>query len=74
MIQLKADTRSLDGPSVTEKYFTDLKACTEVYLPGAGWVVLDPTSGLFAGEGHIPLACARSPVSAADISGATDKA
>ncbi|MDR0779454.1 MAG: transglutaminase family protein [Pseudomonadales bacterium] len=73
LVQLAPDQKSLDGPSGPEKDFTDLHAWTEVFIPGAGWIGLDPTSGLFAGEGHIPLACTPDPQSAAPVTGATSK-
>jgi uncharacterized protein (DUF2126 family)/transglutaminase-like putative cysteine protease len=68
-IQLKPDIKTLEGPQGVTEDVTDLHAWAEIFLPGAGWIGFDATSGLLCAEGHLPLACTADPTTAAAVSG-----
>src|SRR5450631_1540232 len=74
LIQLAADEGASEGPSDQQTDSADFHAWTEAFLPGAGWIGMDPTSGLFAGEGHIPLVCTPNASKAAPIEGTVEQA
>jgi uncharacterized protein (DUF2126 family) len=74
LVQLTDEGMIPDAPRGVGRDVVDLHAWAEVFLPGAGWIGLDATSGLLCGEGHIPLACTAHPPLAAPIEGSSDVA
>jgi uncharacterized circularly permuted ATP-grasp superfamily protein/transglutaminase-like putative cysteine protease len=72
LVQLADDARLPDQATGVASDVLALHAWAEVFLPGAGWLGLDATSGLFCGEGHIPLACSAVPFLASPVEGTSD--
>jgi transglutaminase-like putative cysteine protease len=72
LIELPTDATPPETGASGEYDRAALHAWTEVYLPGSGWIGLDPTSGLLCGEGHLPLAATPHYRSAAPVSGSVE--
>jgi uncharacterized protein (DUF2126 family)/transglutaminase-like putative cysteine protease len=74
LIQLKTEEQAVDESNGQTADSADLHAWAEVFLPGAGWIGMDPTSGLFTTEGHIPLVCTPTAPQSAPILGTVEHA
>ncbi|MGI9212205.1 MAG: transglutaminase family protein, partial [Methylococcaceae bacterium] len=57
------------GVSKESSDTASLHAWCEVFIPGAGWVGLDPSAGVHTHEGYIPLASTPEPTRALPLTG-----